>query len=270
MCVPFALFAQNAEIYRLTTSDWQVGLARTAVKDPYLSPLQYNGSGVTANFNDKRFFLKNSEKFISTSNLSVFYANLLNPSKTAAMQYFGINVNYGVHYKFLIKKNFSVLTGTSADIDFGFKYLARNSNNPFNMDFAANLNLSVAAMLKIPLWRRVFQLELNARTPILGAMFAPQKGASYYEMGTFDGGMSNVFHFSNLANKNGLRTNLVFDIPLNRITISLSGNAEFLKFKANNAVYSRSLCGFGIGFKYSFITFAGRKKLPPENFRSTE
>ncbi|MCL1868720.1 MAG: DUF3316 domain-containing protein [Paludibacter sp.] len=264
--MPFALFSQKAANYHLTTSDWQIGASQAGIKDPYLSPLRYEGSGIAASWNNKSFFMKSSEKYIETFNISAFYNFLLNPAHTAAIQYAGGNANYGVHYRLNALQNLSFLLGTSADIDLGFRYLARNSNNPFNMDLAANLNFSAAAQLKIPFLRRVFLLDASIRTPLLGAMFVPQQGASYYEMGTFDDGLNNTIHFSHLGNKNGLRTMLGLDIPLRRLTIRISGNAEFLKFKANDAVYSRTISGFGIGFKYSFISFAGRKNIPPENF----
>jgi len=266
--LPFALFSQNAEKYRLKTSDWQIGANFAKLRDPYLSPMDYSGNGIWAGWNNKRFFLKSSEKFIETSSISLSYNILLNPPQTAAMHYLGGNVNYGVHYRFPILKNLWFLLGASADIDLGFRYLSRNSNNPFNMDFGENLNLSAAAQWKFSLLRRVFQVDASARTPLVGLMFVPQRGASYYEMGTFDDGMNNTLHLSYLGNKQGLKAMLGLDIPIWRLTIRLSGNADFLVHKANESVYryQRAVCGFGIGLKYNFITFAGRKNLPPNNF----
>lgn len=267
---PLLLIAQNAEKYHLAISDWQIGLNRAGLNDPYLSPLRYSGNGITASWNNKRFFLKSSERIIETSKISVFYNFLLNPAHTAAMYYAGGNANYGVHYRVKIAQNLSFLLGASSDIDLGFRYLARNSNNPFNMDLAANLNLSVAAHLKIPLLKRVFELDAIVRTPFVGAMFVPQQGSSYYEMGTFSGGLRNTVHLSHLGNKNGLHTILALDVPFRCLTIHISANADMLKFKANDAVYSRTAIGFGIGLKYSFITFAGRKNIAPENFINPE
>ncbi|MDR1653703.1 MAG: DUF3316 domain-containing protein [Prevotellaceae bacterium] len=256
---PFALFAQDIESYRLTTSNWQVCRVWASVKDPYLSPLKYKGSGVATSLNSKRFFQKKSEKFIATYGVSALYTSLLNPALTSKMQYFDGNANYGVHYRLQIKQYFALLAGASADIDLGLRYLSRNSNNPFNMDAAANLNFSVAVQLKIPMFRRVFQVDLEMRTPLVGAMFVPSRGASYYEMGTFDNALRNTFHFSNLSNRNGLLANIALHIPLNRLTVSITGNANALRFKANDAVYSYSTAGLGIGFKYSFVIFSGRK-----------
>ena len=260
------IFSQNAEKYHLMTSDWQFGERWTGLNDPYLSPLRYSGRGLAASLNNKRFFLKKSEKIIETSNISAFYDFLINPAQTALMLYLGGNANYGVNYRFNAFKNLSFLVGGSADIDLSIRYLARNSNNPFNMDLAANLNFSASAQWKFLLLKRVFSLDATVRTPLIGTMFVPQNGASYYEMGTFDNGLRNTIHLSHLGNKKGLRTFLGLDIPIWRLTIRVSGNAELLKFKANDAVYRRATVGFGAGIKYSFIAFAGKKNLPPENF----
>ncbi|MCL2597432.1 MAG: DUF3316 domain-containing protein [Paludibacter sp.] len=268
--MPCTVFAQNAQNYHLTNTDWQMEKVWTGLNDPYLSPLRYIGSGVAVSWNNKGFFLKNSEKFIETYNISAFYNYLLNPAHTASMLYAGGNANYGVHYRLQAIKNLSFLLGASTDIDLGFRYLARNSNNPFNMDLAANLNFSAAAQLKIFLFKYMFQVDMSARTPLVGAMFVPEQGASYYEMGTFDDGLRNVLHFSHLGNKHGLHTTLGLDLPIWKLTIRISGNAELLKFKTNAVVYNRSTIGLGIGLKYSFITFAGRKNLPPENFINPE
>lgn len=267
---PHIICSQNAQNYHLTTTDWQFGAASTSLKDPYLSPLKYAGNGYVASWNNKSFLLQKSETFISTYNITAFYDYLLNPTHTASIFYAGFNANYGVHYRLKALKNLSFLLGASTDIDLGFKYLARNSNNPFNLDLSANLNLSAAAQMKIFLFKYMFHIDLSARTPLIGIMFVPEQGASYYEMGTFDDGLKNVTHFSHLGNKNGLRTTLGMDFPVWRLTFRVSGNAEFLKYKANDVVYSRSTIGFGIGLKYSFITVAGGRNRLPSNFISPE
>jgi hypothetical protein len=266
LCLPLLLCAQKAEqqALHLTTHDWQVGYRAVSLKDAYLSPLVYAGNGISLSQTSRHFFLKNSEKWISISSSDIAFYSMLNPALSASMLYLSGSYDYGVHCVFRPTNKFRVLAGGSWDADLGFKYLSRNSNNPFNMDLSTNWNISAAAQLKIPLWQRVFQAELKVRSPFVGVMFVPQNGATYYEMTAFDGGLKNTAHFSHLGNKNGIKSNLAFDIPLNHWTIRIAGNAEYLEYKANKAFYFRQNYGFSIGIKYDFLRFSGRKNLPTE------
>ena len=260
--------ASDTAKYHLSTLWWQVGVENLALKDPYLSPLKYKGSGFGAVVNERNFFLRRSEKIISTWSVLLDYGSLLNPSQTASMLYLGLNGTYGLHYAFRPFPRLLLLAGGALDIDGGVKYLARNTNNPVNFDCAANLNASALAQVKIPMFRRVCQAELAVRTPLFGGMYVPQNGISYYEMSFSKNGMKNAWHISTPVNKYGYNANLAFDFPLNHYTIRLSGNSEYVKYKANNVVYYRAINSISIGCKYDFFIFSSRKRQLPQNFVS--
>lgn len=262
------VMAQEVQEYHLTTRSWQVGLGGISLKDAYLSPLVYTGNGLQYKSSDRRFLFKDSDKFTSITTGALSFYGLSNPKNTASMMYFDVYSDYAIHYHFRFKERFQLLIGGSWDIDLGFKYLSRNVNNPFNLDLSTNLNVSALFLWKIPTRKRVMQLETRIYSPFLGAMFAPENGATYYEMFTLENGLKNTGHISSLGNKAGYKFNAAFDIPFKNWTLRLAYNNEMLQYKANNAVYHRYFSGISIGTRYEFYKFKGRKNLPPSNFLS--
>jgi hypothetical protein len=184
------------------------------------------------------------------------------------MMFMGADYSWGMHYHFRPAKGIHLLAGGLLDGEFGFKDIERNVNNPINLDLAANLNLSGVAMYDIRLHRRTLRLQLELQTPVIGYMFVPQGGESYYEM--FDlGNMSNTFHVSSFINKRGLKGTFTVDVPFNRSIWRFGLNFTDLKYSANNLVFVRNEIGFVIGTTFDAFSFAGRKNKMPGNFIST-
>ena len=66
---------------------------------------------------------------------------------------------------------------------------------------------------------RTLKLNYSFEAPILGCMFVPMGGASYYEM--FDlGNLDNAVHFSSLHNKQGYDNTLSMVVPFKHSTLS--------------------------------------------------
>ena len=60
-----------------------------------------------------------------------------------------VNWNYGLHYQFRITENFKLLAGALADINGGFVYNLRNTNNPASARAFINLDASGMAIWHI-------------------------------------------------------------------------------------------------------------------------
>lgn len=262
--------AQNPDDQKhlLTSKTNTFGLATFHFTDPYLSPLTYSGSGFDFNHESRRFLS------LRTTNISIqnkFYLATgitHNPAKTGSMLYFGANYSLGMHYHFRPAKELQLLAGGSWDVDFGFKDLTRNVNNPVNLDMATNLNLSGVAKYDFPLFRRTLRLQLAVETPVLGWLFVPTAGASYYEMFEL-GNHSNITHFSSIINKRGLNPKLTVDVPFARSTWRFGLSYQALKYKANDMVFKRNTFSLLVGTTMDVISFSGRKKQAPRNFIST-
>lgn len=264
------LFAQDEDEQKhlLTTRTSTYGLTSFHFIDPYLSPLTYSGSGSEYNHESRRFLsLRNTNISIQIKyNLTAGAAE--NPAKTASIVYFGTNYSLGMQYHFHPAKGLQLLAGGSWDVDFGFKDLTRNVNNPVNMDMATNLNVSGVIRYDVPLRRRTLRLQLSAETPVVGLMFVPLAGASYYEMFEL-GNHAGLIHFSSLHNKRGINPKLTVDIPFERTTWQVGLAYQHLKYEANDMVFKRNSFSLMVGTTFDVVSFSGRKKKLSPNFIST-
>jgi len=269
--IPFALFSQSdmSSCFRLKTINEQIGINLVTLTDPYLSPLKYSGSGLTYSYSGRRFLLKDNTFLSSEERFSLLAGMLLNPQNTSEMEIAQGTYSWGVHRHFPINDMFQILAGGNASGLLGVKYLARNVNNPANVDFAVNINLSVLLRYKFAFGNFKYNLQLRLESPVLGCMFAPPLGASYYEM-FYLGNLSNAFHFSSLHNRLGLEYGCTVSFPLRIATIFLDINSNFLTYKANNMLYKFNNSAISIGWKYDLYIFSGTKNSAPSNFLKTD
>jgi len=257
----------NEQKYLLTNASNTLGYSIIDFIDPYLSPLTYSGSGVGYDFQSQRFLSVENTRISKFQKLSLLAGKAFNPPHTASMSFFGVNYGWGMRYHLKPVSKLRVQLGGLWDIDFMFKYLARNVNNPVNVDLGTNLNAFGSATYDVSLFRKEMKLKLDLKSPILGCMFVPYSGASYYEMFGL-GNLDNVFHFSSLHNKRGLDANLMLEIPLRRSLWRVGLGYETMKWSANDLVFKRNNLSIKVASVFDFATFAGRKKRAPNNFIS--
>jgi hypothetical protein len=273
LLIAFVTRAQqyDEQKYPLTTSVSTYGYSNNIeILDPYLSPLYYTGKALKYNNLERRFVswggIPNLSSQISSDWL---LGATLNPAGTATILYYGQNFGRGLHYHYKPQPAVQLLLGGIMDLDMGLKLNDRNINNPLNVDLAGNLNLSGILMYDFNLFKRTMQLQLSIQSPLMGCMFVPLQGASYYEMFLL-GDISNTMNFSSLHNKQGLNTTISLDLPLNYSVWRFGLNFQDLKYSANDMVFSRSAFSLIVGTTFDFVTFAGRKNKAPKNFISTK
>lgn len=262
--------AQNSpeKKYLLTTNSNWVALSSIELLDPYLSDINYSGLGLKYNHINRRFVNLKNLNLSQQSQFNLTTGIALNPANTSAMLYFGSNYGYGMHYHFRPVENLVLLAGGIWDIDFGIKEISRNVNNPVNVDLSTNLNLSGVAVYKIQLPKRDLMLKWAVQSPVLGCMFVPGAGYSYYEMFEL-GNLDNTFHFSSIHNKRGLNQTFTVEVPFKYSTWQFGLNFFNLKYSANDLVFRRDEVSILIGTTFDAISFSGKKKHAPANFIST-
>ena len=269
LAFPAMLYAQADSIdnrrYIIHTMSYGVGHAN--VYDTYLSPQEYKG----IDFRLSRETMRMTNMFdgnvsvqnLFQANLSYMHNHAGNNNTFAGL----INWNYGWHYQFHISESFKVLAGGLGDINGGFVYNLRNSNNPASA--RAYINLAASGML---IWRtRIKNLPLTVRyqanVPVAGVFFSPNYGQSYYEIFTLDN-WSGVINFTSLHNQPSIRQYFTVDVPVSRSRLRFSYLWDVQQSKVNNLKTHTYGYVFMVGVVRNLYRIRNRdNELPPPAIR---
>ena len=232
---------------RYLTRATLVGVGTASIYDSYLSPQEYKGIDFRILRETVRM-TRLAKGNISTqnlfqSNLSYTHNRIDNNNTFSGL----INWNYGLHYNFRITPNFQLLAGALSDLNAGFVYNLRNTNNPASVRAYLNLDASVAAIWDIRIKNYPLTLRYQANLPVVGAMFSPQKGQSYYEIFTL-GNSEGVIQVTSLHNQPSLRQMLSIDLPTSRFTMRLSYVADLQQSRVNGIQTHAYSHAFMVGF----------------------
>lgn len=234
--------------------------------DGYLSPLYYNGISVRYENDRQRLFSPGNRNVSMQSKINITGAITRNPSYTALMSYLHFNYAWGSYYHFRFSEKIQLLVGGLVDAGIGAKLLSRNVNNPFNIDFSMNINAGCILQCKIPSRKREnLLLQIGFHIPLIGFMFVPGFGASYYEIGIL-GDFSDCWHFSSFHNKFGLTQSYTIDIPFKKSTWRFGLSSQILKYKANDMFFKKKDFALVIGWRRELYSFKGYKRTAPANF----
>lgn len=253
----------------LTSVTTQYGWSTLNLTDAYLSDLPYSGYGLQFSNTNRRFAKANNERISLRSDVNIYAGVTMNEPQSASISCAGGNFGYGVQVHFKPFRAMQVLLGGEWDAEMGIKVYSREVNNAGNMDLATNLNLAATFRYDVSVLKCPIRLQADIRTPLLGLMFVPVRGESYseiYYLHNYD----NLFHITSLHNKNGLNIRYLVQIPLKKTVLNIGFQTDYLKYAANNMVFSRSITSMQVGASYDLILFGGRKKTAPAHFVSSE
>ena len=255
--------------YLLINANDKISFSYLELTDPYLSPITYSGLGLSYEHSSAKFFSTDNNRLSNEGRISGWGGLALNPQNSAAMLYAGAKYSWGIFYHLNIFPQFNIKVGGNTEFDLGYKNLTRNVNNPVNVDLALNLNAAAKASYSIPIHRKTIILNYELESPIIGVMFVPMGGASYFEMFEL-GSLTNSFHFSSLHNKLGFTNQLSVAYPFKRSTWQIGIKSANLKYQANEMLFKRNIYSINIGIKYDLNIFSGRLNAAPKNFIGPE
>ena len=153
--------AEGLEQSRLVTRATMYGVGLTNVFDTYLSPQEYTG----IDFRVSRESMRMTRWMDGRLSLQSFFQADLGYTRNKAdnNNTFSAlaNWNYGLHYNFPITGNFKLLAGGLADLNGGFVYNLRNTNNPASARAYINLDVSGMAIWNL----RIKKLSADTALP---------------------------------------------------------------------------------------------------------
>ena len=235
---------------------WELGGGSIRLHDDYLSPLEQIGWQVQLQTRFAGYFKRHVGCISWFNRYIASGGQVINLPATAGTLYGAFNVAYGVQRHFHPANNLMLGVGGTTLLDVMCKYNTRNVNNPVSAD--ASMGLMAAASIRYN-WhmKRLFMgFEYNLESPIMGLMFVPEMGMSYYELSF--GSWRNVLHFSSLHNKCGLSGQLNIDFVLKRCVLRVYMTHNHLYWRANNLQFNRREVIAGIGIVTDLLFFAGK------------
>lgn len=235
---------------------WAVNVGEMAITDHFLSNQEYKGLvlGIEATHSN---FYKGTDSTVSWQVYDYWrYGRLINSSYSAMIEYIGGNAGFASHYNWQPIKGLRLMAGGSIDIYGALKNQSRNVNNPSSSDIQVNLMASVGAQYKLSWKRWALSFDYMASTPLIGGMFIPEMGQSYYEIYTnLPSALNDVTHFTSLHNRQGVRGNLSINFNLPTVTLFLGMTHNHQWWHANNmSFYVHELSGqVGIALNLGII-----------------
>lgn len=217
---------------RYITRATMYGIGYTNVFDTYLSPQEYRGMEFRLSRETMRM-TKLLDGHVSVQNFFQAHVGYTHNRADNNNTFSGlVNWNYGLHYQFRLTDNFKLLAGGLFDINGGFVYNLRNSNNPASARAYVNLDASGMAIWHLHIKRYPLTLRYQLNVPVMGVMFSPHYGQSYYEIFTLNNS-GGVVQFTSLHNQPSVRQMVSVDLPIHLAKMRLSYIADIQQARVN-------------------------------------
>lgn len=233
---------------KIVTNSKMIGIGATRILDTYLSQEHY--SGTELRFVDHTI-RQRPGRLWTTEIVHQGYFSRSKPRSKDASQLGGMYMlSWGRHYN-LHLNNIDLRVGGMGDLNLGFLYNTRNTNNPAQLRASINASPSAAATWHFRLWKKPFHLGYELSVPVLGVMFSPNYGQSYYEIfnrGNYDRNVVVTTPFSAPS----MRHMLTLDFTLWKTTFRLGYLGDYQQSKVNNLKYHDYSHLFVIGFVRKF------------------
>lgn len=237
-----------------------VGIGKTNVYDTYLSPLEYKGPELRFMHESMRMTRLMGGRVSAQRIVQVNCSSTDNISKSSTSYSGMFNWTYALHYQYNVNGNLKILFGPMIDLNGGFIYNTRNSNNPAQAKVYGNIDASAMAIYKFRIVRCPMVVRYQANLPFMGVMFSPEYGQSYYEIFSLGHGGRNVL-FTSFHNAPSLRQMLTLDFPVGKTIMRAGYLCDIQQAKVNNLKSHFYSHNFMIGFVRNFHMIRGQNRI---------
>ena len=217
----FGQKADEKEEMYLSYKSTLLGVGTYSARDTYLSPQEYSGRGLKL-LSDNMRMRPWMEGRISTQRLiHVDVSSYTNQVESASAYGALFDYGYAAHYHLTpVLPGLRLMAGPQFNMNTGALYNTRNGNNPVSAKLGLNLGLSALADYRFHILRQPVSVRYQADMPMLGYLFSPHFGQSYYEisLGNSDG----LLHFATFGRQFSLKNYLTLELPFKPLTLRLT------------------------------------------------
>lgn len=237
-----------------------VGAGKTNVYDTYLSPLEYRGPELRFMHESMRMTRLMGSRVSAQRIVQVNASSTDNISKSGKSYSGMFNWTYALHYQYNVDDRLKILFGPMLDLNGGFIYNTRNSNNPAQAKVYGSIDASAMAIYKLRIGRYPMTLRYQANIPFMGLMFSPEYGQSYYEIFSLKHSGKNVL-FTSFHNAPTVRQMLTLDFPIGKTIMRAGYLCDIQQAKVNNLKSHFYSHNFMIGFVRNFQMIRGKNRI---------
>ena len=259
-CLPTRIQAQDSlQATRHVMRSVMIGAGHNNTFETYLSPLEYEGPEVRFAYETMRM-TRLMDGNVSVQNLFQLHASYTENISQTNHTYGGlVNWSYALHYQFRPAKGLKILFGPMLDLNAGVVYNRRNSNNPAQAKAYGGLGASGMLIYRFRIKNYPLTVRWQANLPLLGVMFSPEFGESYYEIFSLGNGGRNVV-FTSLHNNPSLRQLLTLDFPVGNTVMRVGYVCDLQQAKVNNLKSHTYSHDFMIGVVRNLYLMRGKNR----------
>lgn len=188
-CLTATASAQHAQTDTLhsrhvTTQTYALGIGAASVLDTYLTPERFTGTSLTFLSVNERRRLDSPWSVIIQNQLHLTSASDRAGNESALEACYNLLVG-GYHAWTFLDGDLQLQGGGLLNLTLGGIYNTRqNANNPAQGRLGLQLMPSLIATYRLPFWKRRVSVVGEIDLPLVGVMFSPNYGQSYYELFT--------------------------------------------------------------------------------------
>ena len=163
------------------TSTHMIGVGNSRILDTYITQEKFSGIGFSY------LYIKERTKPVKRWNSIIEHEIDLSSTKDRSEDAHALEGDYNLYWgRYRQWQCFGdrllLQAGALANANLGFIYDMTSSNNPAQARLSLNLMPAAVATYRFPLFRQQFSLRYELNVPLVGVMFSPNYGQSYYEI----------------------------------------------------------------------------------------
>lgn len=236
MLLPSAAVAQHSagetiNPYRVVQRSTMHGVSLLNTLDTYLSGYNHKGAGYHIQHGTLRRAHTGSYNWIfqTRTDATLGIATQHNNSQFVFMA----SRRWSGYHPFAINGNLKILAGAQIRAEGGALYTPAYSNNPVSAKIGATVDASVMAVYTLPIGEKEYRARYTMDLPLIGAMFAPEYGQSYYEIFGL-GHTKGTVHLSTPFNAPSMTHSFAIDIPTRKSTLRIAYIADIYQSNINS------------------------------------
>ena len=246
MLLPSAAVAQHSthdaiNPYRVVQRSTLHGISLLNTLDTYLSGYDHKGAGYHIQHETLRRAHTGSYNWIfrTRTDATLGIATQHSNSQLLLMA----SRRWSGYHPFTIGGNLKILAGAQIRAEGGALYTPAYSNNPVSAKAGVTMDASAMAVYTFLIGEKEYRARYTMDIPLIGAMFAPEYGQSYYEIFGL-GHTRGIIHISSPFNAPSMTHSFAIDIPTRKSTLRIAYIADIYQSDINSLrthIYTHSL-----------------------------